>query len=351
MNVLNLIGWSSSPQTPSCELPDIYGFPCDKNLFTEIDVITIYQRILTDVLERTYGIPEEKQKLLWDNCLASENSEGVVTIISKAMYNMNELFLVYRKDLDVVRKATTEEERQIRDDYKKANRSNVGVYASFKNFKKCEMIKVYSVLEYLSICSLYKSANLSTAIQIKLEDLRKSVGAFDSDAIYKQAKDLAEALKKGKSVAIDAKDSIGTTAPDLTAVKESLAFTAQKQSLYLGLPASWVTGLVQKGLSDTGEGDSRAVERGLKPYFFSIIKPICESLFEGKLTFKTDNYYGIQTATQTLTTFEATSEQFVSKDNKTEILNNLFGLPVGSKGDEVEPEITPTTNNQGNTNE
>lgn len=347
MSILNSIGWSRSPATPQNELPEIFPFPFDKGKFVEIDVLTIYTRILTDVLERTSGIPKGLENLLWDNCLASENNEGVVTLIAKAMLNKSDLFLVYVPNIKLIRKADTSEENKIREDYKKSNKSDVGVFASFRNFKKCDMIKLYSELEYLSICSLYKSSNISAAIQIKLEDLRKSVGAFDSDAIFKQARDIADALKKGKSVAVDSKDTITTSTPDLTAVKESLDFTAQKQSLYLGMPASWITGLAKVGsLGDTGEGEARAVERGLKPYFFSIIKPICEALFDVTLTFKSDDHYGLSVATQLLTTFEATSEQFISSENKTELLNKAFGLPHGSKGDEVETETQPPKPNE-----
>lgn len=345
---LNAIGWSSSPQTSSYELPDIFPFPIKQSDFVEIDVENIYARILTDVFERTQGIPDNKIKLLFDNCVASEKPDGLITMLSKAMLHRKELFLVYIEGLDLIREADTNEKEQIRKDYAKNNKSSAGVYISFKNYKKSDMVKLYSALDYLTISSLYKSMNISKAVQLKFSDLRKSVGAFDKAQILAQAKEIATALQNGKDVAMDGMDKVESASPDLTATNSAMEFISQKLSFYLGMPASWITGLANKGLGDTGEGDAKAVERGLKAYFFPIVKPVSEALFGVTLTFKTEDFYGLNTATQTLTTFEATSEQFLSAENKTGIINKLFGLPSNSKGDEViEPVVTPPIQNEG----
>lgn len=343
MSLLNLIGWSSSPKTSGYELPDIFPFPIKKTEFVSIDVENIYARILTDVFERTEGIPNEKMKLLFDNCVASEKPDGLITMLAKAMLDRKDLFLVYDKGIELIREADQTEQALIRDQYKAQNKSNTGVYISFKNYKKSDMVKLYSALDYLTISSLYKSMNISKAVQLKLSDLRKSVGAFDKEMILSQAKEIATALQNGKDVAMDGLDKVESASPDLTATKAAMDFISQKLSFYLGMPASWITGLANTGLGDTGEGDAKAVERGLKAYFFPIVKPVSEALFGVNLTFKSEDFYGLQTATQTLSTFEATSEQFLSAENKTGIINKLFGLPVGSKGDEVvEPPPAPT---------
>lgn len=344
MSFLNKIGWSSSPDTPTNELPDIFPFPILQRDFVSIDVENIYARILTDVFERTEGIPNEKLKLLFDNCVASEKPDGLITMLSKAMLDRKELFLVYDKGIDLIREADLKEAKDIREQYAKSNKSNVGVYISFKNYKKSDMVKLYSALDYLTIASLYKSMNISKAVQLKLADLRKSVGAFDKDAIMVQAKAIAKALSEGKDVAMDGGDNVISASPDLTATNSAMEFITQKLSFYLGMPASWITGLQNKGLGDTGEGDAKAVERGLKAYFFPIVKPVAEVLFGVQLTFKSEDFYGIQTATQTLQAFEGTTEQFISTENKLGIINKLFGLPAGSKGDEVvepPPASTP----------
>lgn len=340
-SILNKIGWSSSPKTPTNELIDIFPFPIVQKNFVEIDVENIYARILTDVFERTQGIPEEKQKLLFDNCVASEKPDGLITMLAKAMLDRKELFLVYDSGIDLIREADAKEQAEIKEQYRSNNKSNKGVYISFKNYKKSDMVKLYSALDYLTIASLFKSMSVAKAVQLKLADLRKSVGAFDNDKVMAQAASIAAALNKGVDVAMDGGDKVESTSPDLTATTAAIDFITQKLSFYLGMPASWVTGLANKGLGDTGEGDAKAVERGLKAYFFPIVKPVSEVLFGVKLTFKSEDFYGLNTATQTLQTFEATSEQFLSAENKLGIINKLFGLPSNSKGDEVEPPTTP----------
>ena len=101
-----MIGWTGSQNhLPASELPEIFPFPYLERDFISVDVQNIYSRILTDVLERTQGVPKEMQNLLWDNCVANESSDGLVTLLAKAMTSKSELFLVYESALKVIRKA------------------------------------------------------------------------------------------------------------------------------------------------------------------------------------------------------------------------------------------------------
>ncbi|WP_220039629.1 hypothetical protein, partial [Micromonospora endophytica] len=129
--------------------------------------------------------------------------------------------------------------------------------------------------------------NLSKAIQLKFHELRASVASGDSEKVIVQAKAIAEGLKKGFDVALDAKDIIECAKPDMTATNSSMDFINQKRSYYLGLPAAWSTGLSNKCLGDSGSGEAKAVERGLRRYYFAIIKPVIETLFKVTTTFKT----------------------------------------------------------------
>lgn len=337
--LLNMIGWSKSPSIGKHELIDIFPFPCGEEDFVSTDVESIFNTIFTEVLERTTGIKEEHQKLLWDNCVASDSHDGLVTMLSKAIMDRQELFLVYDPSVQIVRKATPKEETQIREDYKKKAGSDVGVYISFKNFKKADMIKIWSAMKYFNVASLYKMSALTKAIQVKLNDLRKAVGHTDKDSVLLQAAEIAKALSEGKDVALDGGDSIETATVDLSPTKESVQFVAQQLSFYLGMPASWIAGIIDgSSLGDSGEREAKAVERGLRKYYFSVIAPVINALFGVKTSFRTEDYYGIQTAVSTLTTFEATSEAFISKENKTNIINGLFRLPEGSTGDEEKVE-------------
>lgn len=322
-------------------LRDIFPIPIAQKDFVSIDVQNIYTRILTDVLERTQGIPEDAKNLLWDNCLGSEKPDGLITMLAKAMVNKKELYLVYRKDLKVIRAATPTEEAQIREDYKALGESKVGVYITFKNYIKSDMVQFYSLLEYCAIGGLWKQANLSKAVLLKISDLRASVSLADAAKAQSQGKALADGLADGKDVVMDAKDIIESLAPDLTATNSTLELISKKHSFYLGLPASYFSGEGQAtSMSDTGKADSKAVERGLKPYYFSIAKPVIEGIFGSKTTFKSEDAEGLTAALNALEIMDRTSNEFLGKDNKTLVVNKAFGLDENEVGDEPDPAET-----------
>lgn len=332
MSLADLFSWGKSAQGD--ELPDIYPFPMLQKDFVSVDVQATYKRILNDVLERTSDIPAEVQPLLFDNCVASEIKLGLVSMLSKAMTDKSDLFLVYDKPTKVIRKATGDEQEKIRTDYEKSGKSSVGFFITFVNYDRTDMLKIYSVLEYCTVASLSKNMNLAKAIQIKINELRSSVGLADQQIAKTQALAMATGLKAGKDILTDAKDLIETAKPDLTATNSAMEFIVEKRSFYLGLPASYITGVAPKGLGDSGEGDAKAVERGLKGYYYEIIKPTIEVIFGVKTTFKSEDFTGLSTALETLKTFELTSDELISKENKQKFVNKQFGLPDDAKGDE-----------------
>lgn len=342
MGLAEFFSFLGGSSAGSDELPDIFPLAIPQGTFVEIDVRAIYKKILTDVIERTQGLKDENQQLLWDNCLASESREGLITMLAKAMAGKKELFIVLDKATKVLRKATNAEETTIREDYKKKAESSTGTYISFKEFEVTDMVAVYSALEYCSVASLNKSMNLAQALQVKINELRSSVGAADADVAKAQAKRIAEALSKGQNVYLDAKDILELLKPDLTATTSAMDLINQKRSFYLGLPASYITGVQAKGLGDSGDADARAIERGLKPYYFSIVKPALESVFGvQKLTFRSEDFQQLATALEALKTFDVTSDEHLSAENKTVVINKLFGLDPETKGDPPAKVETP----------
>lgn len=336
------------------KLPDIFPIPISQMDFVRIDVLNIYTRILTDVLERTQGIAKKDIPLLWDNCVASENKDGLITLVAQAMSDKKELYLVYAPAVGVVRKANTAEEVEIRTAYSKKaepvklGAGAIGLYVTFKNYIKSDMVKFYSALEYCSIGGLWKQANISKSVMIKINDLRASVSLSDSAEAKSQAKAMAEAMGDGNDLLMDAKDVIESLTPDMTATEKTFEVIAKKQSLYLGMPASFFSGIANtSGMSDTGKGDSKATERGLKAYYFSVIKPIVEGLFGATTTFKSEDAEGIETALKVLETMDRTSSTYLNDDNKTLIVNKAFGLDedeVGEPEPEIDPNLPPGTN-------
>ncbi len=308
----------------SAYLPDTFPMPIAANIFVENDVQSVYAKILTDVIERCEGIPDEAENGLWDSCLQSEAPEGLVTLLSKAMEKKTDLFIVYKDS--VLRLASSEEVQVIRMDYKQLGKSDAGVYVSFKNYKKTDMVKLYSAMEYCVVSSLYKGSNLSKAIQYKINDLRSSVGLTDSAQAKAQAKEVADALAIGKDVMLDAKDEIASHKPDLEATKQSIEFLDSKRCFYLGLPRSYINGESSGGLSDSGNGDAKAIERGLKNYFVSIVKPVLEAVFGVKVTYKPSDLAQIGSAMEAIKTFSLVDESLVSRETKVRVVERLLAI-------------------------
>lgn len=338
----------------SDELPNLFPLAISPADFLRIDIINIYTKILTDVIERSDGLSEDDEASLWDNCLAGESSHGLIHRLARAMFEKNELFLVYDQATKVLRKATSDEESKIRADYAKQAESTIGVYISFKMYHRTDMVKLYSELEYVAVGALNKSMNVSKAVQFKINDLRSTVGAADSSVAKAQAQKMADGLKNGRDVMLDGKDTIETAKPDLTATNSAMEFLNEKRAGYLNMPCSYITGELNSGLGDSGNADARAIERGLKSYFVSIIKPVCNALYDVDLDFKSEDYDQIDSAVNTLKVFELIGEELMTKDNQRQIINKLFGLdpdePGGPKDEPLPPQIVlpPGPNNNPN---
>ncbi len=327
--------WGSS--SSDTELPEIFPVSISQDLFVKTDIVNIYTKILTDALERTHGLSDDLVAMLWDNCHKAESSDGLITLLAKAMAEKQDLFLVYEKPLNVVRLATNDEALKIREDYKKQAKSTIGIFVSFKNYVRSDMIKIYCALEFCTVSSLHKSMNLSKAVQIKMHELRKGVSLADSADVKNQAQVIAKALASGKGVLLDAKDVIDTSKPDLSATQESITFLNQKRAFYLGMPEAYINGIQTGGLGSTGEGDTKATERGLKAYFLSILKPTLEPLFGAKVTYKSQDFRQIESAVEVIKTFGLIDESLISLENKVKIINSMIGLPEDAKGDEPRP--------------
>lgn len=328
------------------KLPDIFPIPIVQKLFVDIDVENIYARILTDVLERTQGIPDEKESILWDNCLVSENREGLVTLLAKAMADKKDLFVVYIDSTKVIRIATPEEQALIKEGYAekaepvKLGGGAVGIYVSFRKYLRTDMIRFWSTLEYCAVGGLWKQANISKTIQIKINDLRGSVSLNDSAAAKAQAKLMAEGMAEGLDILADAKDIIESLAVDMTPTNSMLDLIAKKKSEYLGLPPTYFGSEGKSSMNDTGKGDSKKVERGLKNYFVSVIKPVVDGLLDIEAEYKSEDADSLDTALKTLETMDRTSNEFLGAENKTLIVNKAFGLDEDEVGDgPEEPDV------------
>lgn len=333
MSMLSAFKFKTGNYSTDSEISEIYPLSLEFDFFVRSDIENIYKKILIDCVERTQGISEKIEPLLWDNCLESESRQGLISLLAEAMANKRELYLIYSSDLYLIRKADTGEAQQIKADYSTKGYSDTGVYISFKSYDKTDLLKIYSGMEYSVLNSLNKSMNLSKAIQIKMSRLRESVGALDQTPVVEQAKSIASALSKGSDILLDKEDEIVTSTPEMASTREAIMFLDAKRSFILSLPLSYINGEQTGGIGSTGEADSRAVERGLRQYWISIIKPALQEIFGIKATFKSQDYRQITSALEAVKTFELISEDLISLENKRLIVSKLFDIDNDLKGE------------------
>lgn len=308
---------------------EIYSLTHKCNDFMRADIYATYRKILTDTIERTHGIPSDIQKHLWDNCTVSESSFGLITLLVEAMYNKSDLYIVYLKSVDVMRLATPEEKATIKKDYESGKAdTSIGAYFSFKHLHTTDMLRLFSELEYCVISGLYKTVNLSKAVQIKISNMRQSVSELDSDIAVEQAEGIADGLRTGRDVLLDAADDITTTTVDVGPIEKSVDFLNSKRAYYLGLPMAYISGIQSGGLNTTGEGDTRAIERGLKTFYYSIIGPALLAIFKVKTTFVSTDFGEMNAALEALKTFELVSDSTLSQEAKQNIIAQMFNLDV-----------------------
>lgn len=336
--------WNLGPAVKNeCELPPIFPLSIHERDFVRIDILSTYTKILTDTIERVSGITAEIDPLLWDNCVQTEANEGLITLLACAMTDHKDLFLVYVPSVKVLRKATGDEEARIRQDYREKGESSIGVYVSFRRYRRTQMLFIYSTFEYCVLGSLNKTLNISKAIQLKINDLRSSVSLADADVAKAQGQSIARALADGKDVMIDKNDDISTASPDTSSTEKAIAFLDAKKAFILGLPISYVSGMQTPGIGSTGEADMRAVERGLKQYFVAILRPILKSLFDIEAEFKTQDFREINSALEVLKTFDLVSDEYMSKATKQNIVSRVFHLdPIEEEQAlQLEAKLTP----------
>lgn len=333
--MLSLIGFRRAATEIDSALPEIFslGIACD--LFTRLNVSSLYKKILTDCIVRTQGIAEEVKPALWDNCLGSELDRGLISLLADAMARKKELYLIW--NLGVLRQANNEEQVRIKSDYVKSGKSAIGTYISFKNYELSDILFIYAAMEYSSLASMSTMMNLAKAIQFKMDSMRKSVGAVDKDEVLAQCVSIANALKIGRPVAIDGEDEITTAQLDMDPTTKAVAFLDSKRAYYTGMPISYITGEQTGGIGASGENDTNAVQRGLEPYWFSIIQPSLQSIFSLSVTFKTQVFRQVDAGLNALKTFELVSDDLLSLDNKRLIVSGLLDVENDVEG--VEREV------------
>lgn len=311
----------------SMGLGKIFQFDFIESEFNHVDICTTYKKILTDTLDKVRGI-DNLTSMLFDSCVMNREQEGLISMLADAMARKAELFLVYEKNIDVLRKANSQEESQIRKDYEKKTSSTIGTYINFKNYSRTDLLKVFSSFEFYTLGNLHKLLKISEALGLKLEGMRRDIGESDSDLAAEQAREIVKAITSGQGFMIDAGDSIELPSPSVDSTKETINFINQKRAYILDMPTSYIDGEQTSGIGSTGEQDTRAVERGLKIYFNTILKPVIEEVFKIDVSFMTQDFRNLETVTSTLSTFSAVKgDKILSQETMIKIICSLLNIP------------------------
>lgn len=320
--------FSASPE--NYEMPEIYPLAFASKDFVRADVLATYTKILTDASERMHGLKDELWRNLWDSCVQSQASKGLISLLAEAMYEKADLFLVFKSG--ILRVATEEERQKIEADYKSSAKSSVGAYISFNNYRRTDLLKILSEMEYCVIASLYKGVNLAKAVQIRMSELRASTALSDRPVIVSQARTIAEGLRAGRDVLLDSGDQVTTTTPDISPVKQAIEFLDGKRSYHLNLPLAYISGIQTGGIGSTGDADARAIDRGLKNYFVSIIQPAVEEVFGVTVEFRPEDGRQIEAGVEVLKAFELVSDTYLSAETKRDLVARAFDIdPVEEK--------------------
>jgi len=332
----------------SDDLPEIFNLNVDFDAFIKNDIVSLYNKILTDCITRTQGIKDTWEHALWDNCLASEGRKGLVTLLSEAMACQDDLFLVYKED--VLRLATDDEKKQIEADYKARAFSNIGVFVSFKNYRRTEILEIYSGMEFAVLGSLNKSLNLSKALQYKMSKMRDSVGLVDSSVVIDQAKTMALSLGCGRDIMMDGEDDIVTATVDMEPTEKSIRFLDSKRAFLLDLPLSYINGEQTPGIGSTGEADAKAVDRGLFQPWTSIIKPTIKSLWAADVKFKSQDFRLITVGLEAVRTLDLVSNNLITIEAKRAVASQLLNVPNDMEGEPDQTEELNVNNSGSNEN-
>lgn len=336
---MSFFNFLSKSNETDVSLGTLFPFATKKADFVNEDILTTYTKILTDVISRTHGIGEKHEASLWDNCVQSESSKGLVTLLAEAMTYKRDLYLVYVSSVDLLRVATPDEERRIAIDYKEKSESKIGVFISFKNYRRTTMLKIYSEFEYCILASLNKLLGISQSLQVKIKNLRSGVSLSDSSIAIGQAKAIAKAIGDGHDVLIDADDQIVSSSPDTSSSEKSITFLNGKKAYILDLPLSYISGEQTGGIGSTGEADMRAVERGLKQYFHSIIKPVMKVIFNINVEFRSQDFREINSALEVIKTFELVEgSELLSKETMISLICRVFHIDNKAENKRLERE-------------
>lgn len=302
------------------DLVNPYSLTVDRNLFVNFKTSVLYQKILKRCYAKSTGLTDEEAQNLWDSVELGNAQYGIISRVADAMTYKKELILV--NDAGIVRVADSDEAEEIKKDYASGAGSSKGVYMNFQKYSMTDIIKIYMDLIFDIMGGAKVNLGLAKALQYKISEMRKLIGASSSEDPMGRAKEIVEALKKGNSVAVDGQDSIMTTPLQTAPVVDALKMVYGLLASEIGVSISFVAGELTSGMAVTGEADVNANEDGIKDFFNSVFKPVISKLFKKDIKFKTDNWRKVKEYAQVIPYVE--SSMYMTEEQKKLFFEFIF---------------------------
>lgn len=292
--------------------------------FIQTETKELYKNLLIECYNKSAGLSAKQSSAMWDNFdrLNDKTTAGFIGLIAEAMTEKAIVYIVYDETSGVIRKATSQEQAEIRKDYKEKAKSSVGVMANFTKYDKTDVIKLYYALLYNVVDGLNVSINVMKAIKYLADKLREKISKASSEDIINQAKAIVNNLRDGKPVLLDANDKLESTTLDIKPVESAVDFITGRIAGEMRVSLSYVNGKMTSGISSTGEADEQANERGIEILFNSVFKPCADSLFNTDIKFISDNYYRLKAYSNILPSIE--SSDLINDQQKADFVKEMF---------------------------
>ena len=297
----------------------------EKN-FVDYMVSDLYQSILTMCFDKII-FPDAEQDFkdkitpsFYDNLSVEGINKGIIKNLAYGITQNQKVFLVNASAGDdiIVRQGTQEELQK----YEKAQ-GNIKnqIQMDFTKYNQSKALKLFYSMIYWIIRATNTNVKISNSVLVKIAKLRELVAKEDAEDVIKQAKEINDAIKKGNSIIADKDDTMERLEINSQATKDALDVAFSLVSGLIKMPLSFVNGELTTGLTQTGDSDNLAIERGLKNYYYTILKPCTEKLFETKTRFSSDNTAKLKTLIGILPQLELST--LLTDDEKRAIIEDL----------------------------
>ena len=294
--------------------------------FVDYMVSDLYQSILTMCFDKIIFPESEKDfkdKIIpsfYDNLSVEGINKGIIKNLAYAIVLNQPVFLVNASAGDdiIVRQGTEEELQK----YKK-EQGNIKkqIQMDFTKYNQSKALRLFYSMIYWIIRATNTNVKISNSVLVKIAKLRELVAKEDAEEVIKQAKEINDAIKKGNSIIADKDDTMERLEINSQATKDALDVVFSLISGLIKMPLSFVNGELTTGLTQTGDSDNLAIERGLKNYYYTILKPCTEKLFETKTRFTSDNTAKLKTLIGILPQLELST--LLTDEEKRAIIEDL----------------------------